>query len=74
VCENIRTACGTPASTISSGIVTCFSTSSAAWPGTNVITVACTSVTSGNASTGNDRNAIMPAPTNSSVTSSRNSG
>ena len=33
VCENIRTECGRPLSAISSGIVTCFSTSSAAWPG-----------------------------------------
>ena len=33
VWENMRTAFGTPASEISSGIVTCFSTSSAARPG-----------------------------------------
>ena len=30
VCENMRTECGSPLSPISSGIVTCFSTSSAA--------------------------------------------
>jgi len=33
VCENMRTAFGRPLSPISSGVVTCFSTSSAAYPG-----------------------------------------
>ena len=61
VCENIRTAFGRPLSPISSGIVTCFSTSSAAWPGKSVMTVTWMSVTSGKASTGSDLNAAMPA-------------
>ena len=69
MCENIRTECGRPLRPISSGIVTCFSTSSGAWPGNSVITVTCTSVTSGNASTGSARNAWMPAPMNSTVSS-----
>ena len=59
---------------ISSGIVTCFSTSSGACPGTSVITVTCTSVTSGKASTGSERNACRPAPMKSTVTSSVKSG
>src|SRR2546429_3804870 len=50
----MRTAFGSPLSSISSGIVTCFSTSSGAWPGKSEITVTCTSVTSGNASTGSE--------------------
>ena len=74
VCENIRTAFGSPLSPISRGIVICFSTSSGAWPEKSVITVTCTSVTSGNASTGSDRNAAMPPATNSARSIRMNSG
>ena len=74
VWENIRTEWGRPLRPISSGMVTCFSTSSGACPGTSVITVTCTSVTSGNASTGSDRNACTPAPMNRMVSSIMKSG
>ncbi len=63
-----------PASATSSGMVTCFSTSSAARPGSSVITVTCVSVTSGNASIGSALNAATPPPMNSSMPSRTNSG
>src|ERR1043165_8572535 len=74
VCENMRTAPGNPESATSSGIVTCFSTSSAARPGKSEITVTCVSVTSGNASTGRFLKANAPAPTKSSTPSTMKRG
>src|ERR1700674_1031633 len=61
-------------SAISSGMVTCFSTSSAACPGNNVTTFTWMSVTSGNASIGSERKAAIPAPMNSSRMRPTNSG
>src|SRR5947199_8314458 len=60
VCENSRTECGTPLRTVSSGIVTCFSTSSGARPGKRAMTLTCVSETSGNASMGRLMKATMP--------------
>src|SRR5690349_12061774 len=55
-------------------MVTCFSTSSGAWPGNSVITDTWTSVTSGKASMGSDLKAAIPAPINRSRSSDMNSG
>ena len=74
VCENMRTAPGRPDSSTSSGMVTCFSTSSAARPGYSEITVTWVSVTSGNASTGRLANAQMPPPMKSATPSTTNKG
>src|SRR2546430_8343936 len=74
VCENIRTLCGRPARLISSGMVTCFSTSSAARPGKRAMTLTWMSETSGNASIGSDAKATTPAPTNNTVNRRMNSG
>src|SRR2546426_3797881 len=74
VCENRRTEWGTPDSAISSGIVTCFSTSSGARPGNRVITCTWMSETSGKASIGSASKAAMPAPTKSATSSITNSG
>ena len=67
VCEKSRIEFGRPDSAVSSGSVTCFSTSSAARPGYSAMTVTCVSVTSGNASTDRFLNAITPAAANTSV-------
>ena len=74
VCENNRTECGSPLSTVSSGIVTCFSTSSGARPGKSVMTFTCVSDTSGNASMGRLRNAATPPAINSNVSITVNNG
>src|SRR5690349_23573286 len=74
VWENFRTAPGRPESATSSGIVTCFSTSSAARPGWSAITVTCVSVTSGKASTGRFLNAKAPATTNTATASTTKNG
>src|SRR4051794_21797845 len=58
---------GAPVSARSSGIVTRFSTSSAAWPGKRVITITCTFVTSGNASIFRWRNVTTPKIANASA-------
>src|SRR5262245_8811275 len=63
-----------PLSSVSSGMVTCFSTSSAARPGYNEMTVTCTSDTSGNASMGNCLNATMPPAMNRTANSEVNRG
>src|SRR5262249_54519162 len=67
VCEKRRTECGMPLNPISMGMVTCFSTSSAARPGKSVMTWTWVSVTSGNASTGRDLKAATPPAMNSTT-------
>ena len=74
VCENMRIEFGTPASAISSGMVTCFSTSSGARPGKRLMTVTWVSVTSGKASIGSERKAETPTPMNSTSPRMMNSG
>src|SRR5262249_12938751 len=72
--EKRRTECGMPLSPISIGIVTCFSTSSAARPENSVMTWTCVSVTSGNASTGRDLKAATPPAMNSTTSRIKKNG
>ena len=74
VWENMRMEFGMPASAISMGIVTCFSTSSAARPGNSDTTVTWVSVTSGKASIGKFLKDTMPAATNRTRPRMTNSG